>query len=342
MFWLISKKLEGQELVDAVKKLQDASTPRKEKNDAFKELRETFGGLIGNKIKSVMHVAENSSERNEIKHHVETSFLQVLTELTPKSAPEIVAYVNHAFKTKINQESIKNLLGKGEILSDIGKYKYRFKNALRDFHKKYKRMPDFNKVDLSDAEDESDDVEKFSKILKVDENQVLEILKLFGQGTIKSMYEEVAGDDEGEGALALMETLKSDVPMPDEVLENKKLREEIDKAIKQEFPDANEQKVIRTYLFPTDADFQQAIKQFGKDNVGNQLTNDQVAAITGISERKVRHWLSKHYRDKLEKSPILKQLYTEAMIKSFVKIAMARYGNTEDLIFEVVSSQCKQ
>jgi RNA polymerase sigma factor (sigma-70 family) len=326
MFWLIiAKKLEGETLVDAVKKVQNPSSTRKEKNDAFLDLRDTFKGLIEKKIHSVMDEAKSTSERQEIRHHVETSFFQVLTELTPKSAPEIVGYIDHAFKTKINRESIKNLLGKGDIISDIGKYKYRFKNALRDFYKEYKRMPDFNKVDLNDAEDESDDVEKFSKILKATEEQVLEILKLFGQGTIKSLYQEVSGDED-EGALSLIDTLKSNDPLPDQVLEDKELTRILVNEIKK-LPD-NYQKVLMLYYHPDKPE-------------AEQLTNDEIAAKTGITERNVRHWISEGRRA-LEKSEILKNLTTASLIRKLVKIAMLRYATTEDLIFEVVAKQCHQ
>jgi RNA polymerase sigma factor (sigma-70 family) len=324
MFWLFSKKLESESLVDAVKVLQDSSSNRKQKNDAFMDLRDTFKGLIEKKVHSVIDEAQSKDERDEIRHHVETSFFQVLTELTPKSAPEIVGYIDHAFKTKINRQSIRNLLGKGNIISDIEKYKYRFKNALRDFYKEYKRLPDFNKIDPDAAEDESDDVEKFSKILKTDEEKTLEILKLFGQGTIKSMYQEVSGGEGSDEALELIDTLKSNDPLPDEVLEDKELTRILVKEIKK-LPE-NYQKVLMLYYHPDKPE-------------AEQLTSDQIAAETGISERNVRHWIAMG-RKELEKSETLKNLATASMIQKLVKIAMNKYyKGTEDLIFDIVSSR---
>ncbi|MDD5650077.1 MAG: hypothetical protein PHF86_06640 [Candidatus Nanoarchaeia archaeon] len=331
MFWLKSKKLEGDDLVNAVKTLQDSATSRKDKTRVFDDLRETFGGLIGKKMKQVSELASNAKEREEIRHHIESSFLEVLMELTPKSAGEIVGYIAKAFGTKINRHSIAEMLGKGEVIPDVGKYKIRFKNALRTFFQKNKRMPDFNKIDLSQLDDEnadyeSKDLKEFSEILKTDVDKTLEILKLFGQGTIKSMYEEVSGD-EGESALLLMDTLKSNEPLPDEVLRNKEIMRLFMEEIKK-LPD-NEKKVLLKYYHPDDP---------GADD----LTSNEVAKELGkedpaFTERMVRHWIAIG-REKLRESPKLKELYTASMINKLVKIAMLRYRTTEDIIFEVVAS----
>jgi hypothetical protein len=352
MFLLVSKKLEGQSLVDAVKVLQDHASKRTEKNVAFSDLRDTFKGLIEKKIHSVIEVAESKSERDDIRHHVETSFFQILTELTPKSAPEIVGYIAKGFSTKVNRQSIKNLLGKGNIVSDIEKYKYRFKNALRDFYKQYKRMPDFNKIDLDSAEDESDDIDKFKKILKTTEEQTLEILKLFGQGTMKSMYDEVAGDD--ENALILMDTLKSDEPLPDEVLEDKQLVETVKKEIKNlSISDFNAEsqkriekdldKVKKVLMIYYRIDNPQA-DELKSDQVAEKIYKEEYEGKSGETldqiKRKTRDWISEGRRA-LEKSPILKKLYVESMSKVFVKMAINKYKTAEDLVFEVVSSQCE-
>lgn len=353
MFWLKSKKLEGEDLVNAVKKLQDSASSRKEKNDAFLDLRDTFKGLIEKKFHSVREEAENNDERDEIRHHIETSFFKVLTELTPKSAGEIVSYISHAFNTKINRQSIRDLIGKGNIISDIEKYKYRFKNALRDFHKKYKRMPDFNKVDLNDIENETDDVEKFSKILKTTEEQTLEILKLFGQGTIKSMYQEVSGGEDEDSALMLQDTLHSDDPLPDEVLHDKELvrtlKNEIQNLTTNDF-NAESRKRIDKDL---DKVKKVLMMYYRIDNPeAEELKSDEVAERVFKQDyegkgketleqikRKTRDWISEGRRA-LEKSPILRKLWVESMSKVFVKIAIARYRTSEDLIFEVVASQC--
>jgi RNA polymerase sigma factor (sigma-70 family) len=319
MFWVKSKKLAGEDLVNAVKKLQSKDSNRREKNEAFEDLRDTFKGLIEKKIRAVNEVASNKSERDEIRHHVETSFLEVLMDLTPKSPGEIVGYISKAFNTKINRHSIEILLGKGDIMSDIHKYKIRFKNALRTFHDKYKHMPDFNKIDHET--EKSEDLEKFAEIMNTTEDKVLEILKLFGQGTIKSMYQEVAGDDE-ENALVLMDTLKSDEPLPDEVLRDKELTRILIDEIKK-LPE-NQQKVLMLYYHPHDPS-------------AEELTNNEIAAKTGITERNVRHWIAIG-REKLRESPILKELIASALTRKLVKFAMNKYRTSEDLIFEVVAS----
>lgn len=326
MFWLKSKKLEGDSLVEAVKILQNPNSPRKDKNRVFDDLRDTFGGLIGKKEKSVREVATNAQERNEIRHHIETSFLEVLMDVKPNSAPEIVAYIAKAFNTKINRHSIAELLGKGEIIGDIKKYKIRFKNALRTFFEKYRRMPDFNKIKVDDLEDDSDDLSKFADIIKAPEERVIEILKLFGQGTIRSLYQEVAGD-EGENALTLMETLKSSEPLPDEVLRDKEIMRLFTQEIKK-LPE-NQQKVLMMYYHPHDPS--------AEDLTNNQIAEKLQKEDKAYTERNVRHWIAIG-REKLRDNPKLKELYMASMIRKFVKRAMIRYKTSEDLVFEIVSS----
>jgi hypothetical protein len=330
MFWFISKKLEGESLVQAVKILQSSDSSRKEKNDAFKDLRETFGGLIGKKEKTVREVATNNQERSEIRHHIETSFLEVLMDVKSDKAPEIVSYIAKAFNTKINRHSIAELLGKGEVISDIKKYKIRFKNALRSFFEKHHRMPDFNKVNVDDLEDDSDDLKKFAEIMNASEDKVIEILKLFGQGTIKSLYQEVAGD-EGENALTLIETLRSNEPLPDEVLRDKEIMRLFTQEIKK-LPE-NQQKVLMMYYHPNDPS--------AEDLTNNQIAEKLQKEDKAYTERNVRHWIAIG-REKLRDNPKLKELYTASLIQKLVKVAMSLYRTSEDLVFEVVSSITKK
>jgi hypothetical protein len=352
MFYVKCKKLEGQDLVNAVVKLQDSKSSRKEKNDAFSDLRDTFGGLIGKKFKSVVELASNKDEREEIRHHIESSFLEVLMDLKPKSPGEIVGYISHAFNTKINRHSISDLLGKGEIVSDISKYKIRFKNALRTFHQKYHRMPDFNKIDLEDVEEESSDLKNFAEIMHAKEDLVLEVLKLFGQGTIKSMYQEVARD-EGENALILMDTLKSDEPLPDEVLKDKELVRTMKQAINDLTPSdfgkdsgrvKNDMDKVKETLL--------TYYRVGQPEA-EELKSDQVAEIIfkkyykGKSDttldqvkRKVRDWIAIG-RYALANNKKLHELYTASLTNKLVKFAMSKYRTSEDVVFEVVA-ECQK
>lgn len=326
MFLLKSKKLEGDDLVNAVKVLQDISSSRKQKNEAFENLRDTFAGLIFKKIKSVSDIARNYQERSEIRHHIESSFLETLMELEPRSPGEIVSYIAHAFNTKINRHSISNLLGKGEIIGDINKYKIRFKNALRSFFEKYKRLPDFNKINIEELESDDDDLKKFSEIIKMPEDKTLEVLKLFGQGTIRSMYEEV-GEDKSEKALILMDTLKSNEPLPDEVLKDKEIMRVFMREI-EKLPE-KQKKVIMEYYHPDDP--------YAEDLTSNEIADKLKKEDPAFTERMVRHWIAIG-REKLRESPELKEIYTAGLIKSLVKLAMSKYRTTEDVVFDIVSS----
>jgi len=237
-------------------------------------------------------------------------------------------------------------------MESLEKLKFKFKNALRDFHKKYKRSPDFadiehhkkmienvdNPEDLGEA---TSDMKKLAEIMKVKVEEVQEYINTLG-GLVSSMDQQVSGDDgKDDNITTLMDTLHTDEPLPDEVLRDKEIRQAIIEAIKESFS-AEEQKVIMAYLFTTQADYKKAIEMFGDENVKKELTNDQVAGITGVPERKVRHYLSKYYREKLQESPVLHDLMMASLVRSMVKMAMSRYKTTEDLIFEIVANRCDQ
>lgn len=332
MFKVISKKLADEALVNAVEVLQDNKSTKSKKNEAFSDLRDTFQGLILKKFNSVKNVASNKSEMDEIRHHIESIFVEAIMGIKPASGKTklepgiIVSYINTIFQTRINVHMMKILLGKTEIIGDIANYKIQFKNGLKKFYKEYHRMPDFNKIDLDNIEDEEEntDLTKMAEIMKVSEDQVAEILKLFGENTIQSMSREVAGDGE-DSTLVLMDTLHSNEPLPDEVFKNKEIIRVLTKEIKK-LPE-NQQKVLMMYYHP--------------DNPkAEDLTSDEIAKKLDEKERNVRNWIALG-KEQIRKSPELKEMYTASLANKFIKFAIAKYKTSEDLLFEVIA-ECKK
>lgn len=310
MFFFRTTHLKDQALVDAVKILRGEKTgsSKKEKDQAYKDILDTFGGLVGNKIKSIKGQLHNVPYK-DLEHHIQTSLIETLLEPTMRSdnPGEIVSYVKSAFGTKINVHSIKRLLGEDDIMPSMRNDQERFKNARRTFKNKYNKFPNF---------DEEEDLKNFAEIMNIPEERVMEILHTFSATAVRSMEQEVAGGDD-DSAISLMETLSSDEPLPTKVYENIELMRTFSKEIDRLLtPD--EKRVVRMYYHLDDP-------------AGDELTNNELAEKTGLSPRMVRHWLAMG-RKKLEESTKLKELHTIATIKSFVKFATNYLKTTEDLV----------
>jgi hypothetical protein len=354
--------LEGNALIEAIKTLREKKGSENKK--AFNELVKNFEPLINAKIAELVKSDRLRSlhiEHNEIKHTVLSLFAEVLLSKSPSGnyhldlsldPRQVAGYIKSAFATKINVDMVRKLLGKGEVVEDLNKVKYEINNALKKFEVKYKRKMDFSDFELEKSkilnaddpafDDIEGDVKKLADILKIsDVDEVKNMLAEYLNSTGKSLDQEVKGE-EGKGddnVQTLMDKLHTGEPIPDEVLKDKEIRQALMDAIKESF-NAEEQKVITTYLFPSKADIQKAVEMFGNEKVKKELTSDQVAGLTGVSERKVRHYLSKYFRDKLIADPVLHDLYTASLIRSMVKFAMStiEIRTPEDLIFDIVAS----
>jgi hypothetical protein len=365
-------------LADAIIAVHNPKSTGSQRDTAFKLIRSKFGGYIFNKVKAIKRDYYGASEMKELKQHVETEFADALMrfkEFSPDDkklaiVKKFMAYLKGGFERKINVHSGEEALGKGKMIGQ--QYATRFKNALRDFIAKHKRAPDLFKVVLKagpnpdpEAEDhiisESKDLEEFAKILKTDEKDVLEILNTLGQSFIKSMSQEVAGDGE-DAALLLGDTLKSNEPLPDEVLEDSELMRTLIKEIKKipqvwvDFKRKDKSKGLPERIDKSKPITQEKIHEKmkegediarvlmeyyhpGKPNAEEPTTNE-LAAKLKLDERKVRDYIAIG-REVLGLSPVLRELYTASMVVKFVKMAMSQHKSTEDLVFEI-TAQCHQ
>jgi len=350
MFNFFAKKLEGEEIVEAIKTLRTEKGSKK--NKAFTDLRDTFAGLIFKKVKAVGSLAHTKEEREEMQHHIETSFLEVLMEPNLKldDYKSVIGYIASAFNTKINIHSIQKLLGHNEIITDVWRYKVEFKNALKRYMNDHnKKAPDF------DDEDELADFSKNYMNKKVE--TVLDILKMFSASTIRSMQQEVGGNDSDDNAITLMDTIKSKEPLPDTVLHDKRLVETLMKVVDKKLtPD--QKKIFLLYYLPDnpetnkilndaeknalDGKEKERIKELSdKDRAETKekpMTNIELSEITGITERNVRHYLGLA-REQIRDSEELKELVASRRINVLVKYAMKNYySSEEDIIQDVVKT----
>jgi hypothetical protein len=342
MFLIYCKKLDIQkELIDAIKTLRTEKGSKK--NTAFADLRDTFAGQIRNKFNSVKHLANyNKDLEDEIKHNIETLFLECLmNEKMDLTDPyKVLGYINYTFNTRVNVHSIRNLLGQDEIISNLQKNKNDFGNAIKNYFKKNKKMPDFQN---------EEELEDFSKnFINKKKETVLDIAKMFGTSMIKSLQKEVGGEDSDDNAITLMDTIKSNEPLADNILQDKELKDILFKAIDSSKP-INKKMFLMFYL-PDDPETQKILTAEEKEKFNEkmkqvethghrQLTKEEIAEITGISPRNVRQFID-NVKEIIKKDEDLKQLVYSRRINNLVKFAIRNYYNTqEDLIKEIIKSK---
>lgn len=294
MFNLISKTLKGEEILEAINTLR--TSRGRTADQAFLDLRDTFSPLLKSRVNSVKHIANNYQELKEIQYFVESTFSEILLakQLDTSNLNRVKAYIKRMMNVKITEMGVKEQLGKTLIITKMQDVY----NALKRYHKKYKRLPDFNdKRDLSD----------FAKVIKLDIKSVKEVIKGLGSSKIKSIFEEIGGRDT-ENVETLLDSIKSQEPLPDEVFRDKELM----KVFEQ---------MIARYLSP---DQRKVFKLYYLEGGKEERTKNEIAKELGITERKFRHLLDQG-KVKLKSSPAIRELLTATKQSRFVRIALKVY-----------------
>ena len=307
--------LKDQQILDAVKVLREESGRKKDK--AFLDLRETFNAFIFKLLKKVSVVADNSEERKDLQNWIEMTFFEVLNSKTLRTDDlrNLLAYLKKIMESSINQEGARQHLGKDNSIKYVRNLKIKFSNALKNYHRKYKRLLDFN-----NATDKKD----FSEFMEIKESDIGEVLALVGKDNIKSLSDSIGGDDEGN-VQTLLDSLKSDEKLPDEVLKDKELLFILKDRIKKVL--SPDQQALFNLYYLNDED----------------LTKEEVAEKLNMNFRKLRYDLDVA-KGKLQKDDKLKSLYYARVKTRLVKIAMSLYNyqiktssiNFESLISDVL------
>jgi hypothetical protein len=199
MYHKLSKKLEKQEIFKAIQEVRHEIGNKKEQ--AYKNLRDTFADPINEKIDSLLYIANTDAEKNEIKHHVESSFLEILMDpnLQFDDYTRTEQYIINVLKLRVTTKIIKNLLNKDEIIQDVAQYKSEFKNdkQLADFAQNFlNKTPQFT----------------------------LEILAMFWPSFIVSLEQKIVQDNkQNDNMTKFMDAIQNDEHLPDKILHDKEL-----------------------------------------------------------------------------------------------------------------------
>jgi len=326
MFDLIARKIKDDELLETVKNLR--GTDRRLKNQAFVDLRETYAPLILKQYNFVKNLADNQRERNELRDWIETVFIEILLDrgLRLNNIPELKSYIKKMLGFRVNKATARDALGKTPMIKDIENWQAKFRNALKRYHKKYRKRPDLK--------DNPRDIKDFAEILDVKPQKIPEILKMVGENQIRSIFEEITGSDKGDAEL-LIDTLQSDEPLPDEALMNKEFMNVFLKEIRSRLK-PEEQAAFMIYYHPQEP----RMKDPTKEDVASMLSEKLGREF---SERQVKYLLDTA-KGKLEKSPVLRSLAHTQMINRFKKYAISKYvyfsfsARTEKLVKDILNA----
>jgi hypothetical protein len=302
MFDIIARKITDDELLETIRKMREGS--RSEKNKAFVDLRDTYQGLLRSRFNKVKSIASNPSEMEQLNLFIESVFVEILMEkgLRFDSVPQIKKYFTDQLTWRISPSNVEEELGKSSIMKDVSALKTRFRRALSRYIKKFKKRPNLIK--------NREDIKNFADEMGVEPEKIMDILKAIGPHTIKSIFDEISTDD--SSAEILLDTLKSKEPLPDKVLKDKEfmriLKGEIKKLLSED-----ELNVFMEYYHPDDLS-------------KKRPSREELAKKLDIPHRTVRDILDRKIREKLLKSPKLKEFAKSSMIKRFVMYAMNKYG----------------
>ena len=321
MFFKADIKVE--EIVPTIKTLR--SERGRVKELAFKDLSKRFEGLIKGILSSVKSEIKSMQDGKKAHALILKVFWKILMSptLKLKNPKAVTKYIEKTLKLRINKNVIKKELG-GEdtTIKQLTEHRWQFKNALKRFKKKYKRMPNFR--------DRKDRIE-FSKIMKIKEKNLDSHIKNMDPKIMQSIYDSVSKKDEGGAVSELMHYLEDPKTAPESVLRNREILRVLLQSVDQLPPD--QRKVFRLfYLQPQK----------------KKKTKDDLAQEAKMTKSKFKNTLDKA-RENLRRSPLLKKLYTEAEMKRQIKLAMQEYcfikkGNNhllrrkspEDLISEIL------
>ena len=119
MFFFITRRLVGNEIIDAVNVIRGKNIPQSSKNKVYKDLRETYNPLFLNILKNVRRVSPHESK--SIQNFIETEFFNTLTAPTLKLDDErqFNGYLKQQMNNRVNIGSVREYLGLTPLIKKV-------------------------------------------------------------------------------------------------------------------------------------------------------------------------------------------------------------------------------
>lgn len=294
MFFFVAL-LQSNEIIPAIQKLR--TTRGREQDTAFLQLVDRYIGVINSVFARVSQVAESEKERREVKKAIETIFAEILMSPQMKldNPAQVTAYINHQVRAKASLQAIREALGKGSAVTVVEDYKTSVNNAIKRFFMRFHKYPDFR---------EPKDKQELANSINVSLKQFDKMLVAIGPKVVQSLSESVGGEDDEGNVASLLESMKSDEPLPDKVYED----DEFIRALKG---------VMKTHLSP---DEQKVFSLYFLDEDDRKLTKEDIAKELNKPLSTVRNWLALA-ESKMKDVRVVRELRDACQISRMVKQA---------------------
>lgn len=208
MFFFTSRFLEGQEVLDTLKTYQTSTNP-KERANAIADLHETFAPKLKSLFSQFQHVAHSDFDRDDLRNFINLTFIEEIgnKKLKLDNVGKVFKYINESLAHKINLNSVKHELG--QTSTTHFPTEMRWVRELPKFKELHHRIPDVSR---------REDIEEMARLMETKPDALVDFISSHGRGQIKSIHEQVG---EGEQTVELLDTLRSDAPLPDSIVNNR-------------------------------------------------------------------------------------------------------------------------
>ena len=305
MFWIVAKKLNDQEMVQAVLSLK-AGTPSS-KNKAFLDMRDTFNGLIYKALSRVSKAYSDPQEKRDTQAFIEAEFFGILREIKKSSNPAMIkSYIQRLMGNRINVTRVRDFLGKSSVMKDIRSIEIELGKGLKKYFEKKKDLPNFKN---------QKEIKELAFIMRKPVDKVEEMISIYGPDKIKSIYSPAETKKVDNNVSILLDSISNQKPLPDKIYRDKELLKIFIKEMERVLtPD--ERLVIKNVYRPDDP---RAPKKKLED-----IAADMAKENPQWSFRKVKHELSKAQR-KIKNLPLAEEIKYSMMKEQFVKYALINY-----------------
>jgi len=294
--FFIATQLSDDELVSTIEEMQ--TSQGRKKDNAFSKLMESFYPICRKLFYSVVSVAQTQEERNEIQNFINKQLWKILIEVrTQKHPGQIKRFIEDILKKRVNKNHVEKELGKDSPIKTLRNYDSFLDSKLRDYKKKYKTMPNFN---------DPRDIENLAELTGIGYEKTLKLINSVSPHIVKNLFDTIGGGDDDDSVSTLFESIQSSEPIPDQVLMNKEVKEQLEKVISTLSPD--EQKVFKLYYL---------------ENETNE-TKEKLAEDMDIPYKRFIYYLTKGV-NKVKNSPEMKRLYEANLTNRIIKLTKNKY-----------------
>jgi hypothetical protein len=303
MDFITTKLTAEQQILDAVKDVRTPNAPTMKKNKAIRDLIDTYKFDLDRELNKVMKYVRPGEDRQQIFAWVASVFTEILLakNLEYDTKSRLDSYLRRVLHDRINKSTLRTELEYDPLIHDIKNVENSMQRGIAKFHKQEHHEPDFR---------DEQDVKTLAIIMQVSPEVAQEWINILGSAKIKSMYEQVSGEDSDDDKLLVMDSLKSGGDLPDELYENKMLLNTIDREMKHTLT-PEEYNIFQLYFHFNDPD-------------AEELTREQITAKTGVPLRRVKYLLDIG-REKLKRNHALQQWVAASEVRKLVKLAMQNY-----------------